>query len=156
MLYQAVQNGSNQGFLKKTRATSFINYIAKYSTQKHGARIFSPKKGYDSVVTRKIGLKPAAVQAGLGSRGKNTLVVSPEHGSRVRFAAVITTAELDPDLPYTKDLCGDCIRCLVAFPTKALKPYKIDIRHCLTYAAENARACTICQDVCPIGVPLVK
>ncbi len=130
-------------------------------------------KGFEAVVSRKISLKPAAVESGLGSRGKNTLVINPEHGPYVRFTAILTSAELEPDEPSTKDVCRDCMRCVEACPTKALRPYEIDIRRCLTYAAENHESplvkedvrelerrlikrptlnsfieCTICQDVC--------
>ncbi len=129
--------------------------------------------GFEAVVTRRISLKPAAVESGLGARGKNTLVINPEHGPYVRFTAILTSAELEPDEPSTMDICGDCMRCVEACPTKALRPYEIDIRRCLTYAAENHESplvkedvrelerrlikrptlnsfieCTICQDVC--------
>lgn len=136
------------------------------------------KKGYESVVTRSIALKPAAIKAGLGCRGKNTLTVSPEYGSYVRFTAVLTSAELEPDEPISQDLCAECTRCIDACPTKALRPYEIDIKRCLNYATENPESsavdedvrelelklikkpslnsfieCTICQDVCPVGFP---
>jgi epoxyqueuosine reductase len=129
--------------------------------------------GFEAVVSRRISLKPAAVIAGLGFRGKNTLVINPEHGPYVRFTAVLTSARLDPDEPSMKGGCGECTRCIDACPTGALKPYEIDIRRCLTYAAENHASplveedvrdlekklikrptlnsfieCTICQDVC--------
>jgi len=125
--------------------------------------LYLQKNGYESVVTRRIALKPAAIVAGLGCRGKNTLTISPEYGSYIRY------------------LCGQCTRCIDACPTKALQPYEIDIRRCLTYAVENPESsevdedvrdlelklikkpslnsfieCTICQDVCPVGFPLVK
>jgi epoxyqueuosine reductase len=133
------------------------------------------RNGFDSTVSRKIALKPAAVGAGLGSPGKNTLILNPEHGPFVRFSAILTEAEFEPDTPYNEDLCGECTRCIDACPTKALKSYEIDISRCLTYAVENPFSekvddtirelenkliskptlnsfleCTICQDVCPI------
>ncbi len=140
--------------------------------------LYLHKNGYESLFTRRIALKPAAIEAGLGCRGKNTLIISPEYGAYLGFTAVLTSAELEPDKRFTKDLCGDCMRCIDACPTKALKPYNIDIRRCLTYAAENIKSsavdedvrvleqklikkpslnsfieCTICQDVCPVGLP---
>lgn len=143
--------------------------------------LYLQKNGYESVVTRRIALKPAAIVAGLGCRGKNTLTISPEYGSYVRFTAVLTSAEFEPDEPISQDLCGQCTRCIDACPTKALKPYEIDIMRCLTYAVENPESsavdedvrdlvlklikkpslnsfieCTICQDVCPVGFPLAK
>jgi epoxyqueuosine reductase len=129
--------------------------------------------GFEAIVSRKISLKPAAVESGIGSRGKNTLVINPKHGPYVRFTAILTSADLEPDEPCTTDICGDCTRCVDACPTKALQPYEIDIRRCLNYVAENHESplvaedvrelerkhikrptlngfieCTICQDVC--------
>jgi epoxyqueuosine reductase len=133
------------------------------------------RSGYDSTVSRKISLKPIAKITGLGSTGKNTLILNPEYGPFVRFTAILTEAEFEPDTPHLENLCGECTRCIDACPSKALQPYKIDIRRCLTYAAEKPFLdmigddirelekkviskptlnsfceCTICQDVCPI------
>jgi epoxyqueuosine reductase len=131
--------------------------------------------GYDSTVSRGLALKPAATIAGLGIKGKNTLILNLEHGPFIRFTSILTEAEFEPDEPTSGDLCGDCTRCIDACPTKALRPYEINIRRCLTYAAENQFSelveddvrelerklikkatlnsfseCTICQDACPV------
>lgn len=112
--------------------------------------------GFEAVVSRRISLKPAAVESGLGSRGKNTLVINPEYGPYVRFTAIFTSAELEPDEPSTKDICGDCMRCVEACPTKALQPYEIDIRRCLTYAAENQGSPLVAEDVRELERKLIK
>jgi epoxyqueuosine reductase QueG len=137
------------------------------------------KKGYDSRFSLAIPLKTTAVRCGLGCQGKNTLLITPNYGPRIRLISVLTTAELDIDEPYKTDLCGECEKCIKACPTKALEPYKIKINRCLTYAAENLHSqdvpddvrkmekrlvqrptpnsyveCSTCIDVCPIGKPL--
>lgn len=91
-------------------------------------------------------------------------------------AVGFTSAALEPDEPYVGDLCGDCTRCIDACPTGALRPHELEIRRCLTYAAEHPFSveveddvrglearfirrptlnsfieCTVCQDVCPAG-----
>jgi epoxyqueuosine reductase len=134
------------------------------------------KRGFESLPSFGIPLKTAAVKCGLGCQGKNTLLVTPGYGPRVRLISVLTTAELDIDEPYKEDLCGDCENCVVACPTKALEPYKLKINRCMTYSAESPNSsdvtddvrklerrliekptqhsyieCTICIDVCPIG-----
>jgi epoxyqueuosine reductase len=112
--------------------------------------------GFEAIVSRRISLKPAAVESGLGARGKNTLVINPEHGPYVRFTAILTSAELKPDEPSAMDICGDCLRCVEACPTKALQPYEIDIRRCLTYAAENQESTLVAEDVRELERKLIK
>jgi len=128
------------------------------------------------VSTKAICLKKAAVLAGIGAQGKHTVVVSPIHGSYLRFAAVLTSAELEDDRAFTDDLCRNCMRCIDACPAKALTPFTININRCMVYASENPSSgnvsadvrelerrlikrpskhgfieCTICLDSCPIG-----
>ena len=112
--------------------------------------------GFEAIVSRRISLKPAAVESGLGSRGKNTLVINPEYGPYVRFTAILTSAEFDPDEPSATDICGDCLMCVEACPTKALQPYEIDIRRCLTYAAENHGSPLVAEDVRELERKLIK
>ena len=137
------------------------------------------KKGYESLFSLTIPLKTAAVRCGLGCQGKSTLLITPHYGPRLRLISVLTTAELDIDEPYKEDLCKECEKCITACPTQALKPYKIKINRCMTYAAEKPHAhdvatdvrdlerklikrptphsyveCTICIEACPIGKPL--
>ena len=134
------------------------------------------RKGFESLLSLNIPLKTAAVRCGLGCQGKNTLLITPDYGPRVRLVSVLTTAELEIDEPYKEDLCRDCEKCVVACPTRALEPYKIKINRCITYAAEKPYAsdvpedvrklerklivrptpnsyieCTTCIDACPIG-----
>jgi epoxyqueuosine reductase len=133
-------------------------------------------QGHEAVSTRSICLKKAAVLAGIGVQGKHTVVISPEYGTSLRFAAVITSAKLEEDASFTKDICGDCDKCVKACPTKALKPHQIDIKRCMVYASENPDSdevsqdarnlerrltqrpsmnnyieCTICLNACPVG-----
>ncbi len=78
--------------------------------------------------------KAWAVEAGLGWAGKNTLLVTPHHGSFVLLGEIVTTAVSDAyDAPFSRNLCGACTRCIDACPTDAiLAPRVMDTRRCIS------------------------
>ncbi|HJX23945.1 MAG TPA: hypothetical protein VJ574_06035 [Candidatus Bathyarchaeia archaeon] len=77
-----------------------------------------------------IPLKYAAQMAGLGVVGKNSLLITPQYGPRVRLAAIITNAQLTPDKPLNKDLCGKCTVCEKVCIAKAISEGHLDIKMC--------------------------
>ena len=107
-----------------------------------------------------------AARAGLGWIGKNTNLISPEHGSFFFIGELIIDLELPSDTIIVRNHCGNCTRCLDACPTQALVvPYILDARRCISYQTIENRGeidpslkgkfenrvfgCDICQDVCP-------
>jgi epoxyqueuosine reductase len=119
-----------------------------------------------------------AARAGLGFIGKNGMLISRSFGNWLFLAAVLTTVEIDPDLPLRSTavvrpegveiglLCGKCTRCMDACPTTAItQPGVVDARLCISYhTIENkgviprelrakigahVYGCDVCLEVCP-------
>ncbi len=61
----------------------------------------------------------AAHWAGLGSVGRHGLFLTPEFGTRQRFAILITDAELTADPVVELDFCENCDACRTACPLGA-------------------------------------
>jgi len=68
-----------------------------------------------------VSLKHAAVRAGIGTMGKNTLLATKKFGNRLRLGGVLTTASLAAGEPLEKSLCPEeCRECFDACPVHAL------------------------------------
>lgn len=112
-----------------------------------------------------IPIKGAAVKAGLGWIGKNTLLLSERYGSLQALGAVLTEADLGQDNAAAVNRCGSCTSCMTACPTKAIRaPQDLAKPRCLSYlfgvdagdiplAHINSQGyffeCDICQNICP-------
>jgi len=68
-------------------------------------------------------LKAAAVEAGLGTLGLNLMLLTREFGPRVYLGGVLTSFEVEPGRPLTKELClglEECGRCAAVCPEDAI------------------------------------
>ena len=128
-------------------------------------------KGLVCVDTAPIMEKVWAQRAGLGWQGKHTNLISTDFGSWLFLGEIIIDFELEPDDPFTKDLCGSCTACIDACPTHALGEYELDSGKCISYLTIEHRGdfieghddldgwiygCDICQEVCPWNISFSK
>jgi epoxyqueuosine reductase len=74
-------------------------------------RLLKEERGISGVATHKVPMKPAAMLAGLGFIGRNSLVITPDSGPHVRFVAMLLDEEIELDAPFTDDLCEQEPRC---------------------------------------------
>ncbi len=74
-----------------------------------------------------------ARKAGLGWRGKHTLLLSREQGSQFFLGEIYVNLPLPVDEPQ-QEHCGTCTRCIDICPTQAIvAPYRVDARRCISY-----------------------
>ncbi|MDE0453763.1 MAG: 4Fe-4S dicluster domain-containing protein [Gammaproteobacteria bacterium] len=128
-------------------------------------RLGWPAKAYGNPNSTDILHIPLAVAAGLGQLGKHGSMISKEHGSNFRLAAVLTDLPLALDEPVdiaVDDLCTGCRRCVVDCPPDAIfnekqwirggKRWYVDFDKCIPYFVKT-HGCAICIEVCPWSRP---
>jgi epoxyqueuosine reductase len=122
-----------------------------------GYRVFT-----DSAPVMEVAL---AQKAGLGWRGKHTLLLSRDAGSLFFLGEMLTDLPLPVDEPVSSH-CGQCSACIDICPTRAIvAPYRLDARRCISYLTIELKGsiprelralignrvygCDDCQLVCP-------
>jgi epoxyqueuosine reductase len=106
-----------------------------------------------------------ARKAGLGWRGKHTLLIAREAGSFFFLGEIYTDLPLPVDTQAAEH-CGSCAKCIEVCPTRAIvAPYVLDARRCVSYLTIELKGsipvelrplignrvfgCDDCQLVCP-------
>ncbi|MCB5187542.1 tRNA epoxyqueuosine(34) reductase QueG [Methylobacillus caricis] len=108
----------------RNRLQKLSEKIAEHIGQ-FGYRVFT-----DSAPVLEVEL---AQKAGLGWRGKHTLLLSRTAGSWFFLGEIYTDLPLPVDAPLDGH-CGKCTACMDICPTQAIvAPYEVDARRCISY-----------------------
>jgi len=109
-----------------------------------------------------------ALAAGLGWVGKNSLLITPQYGPRIRLVSVLTDLALTCGKPMESQ-CKECLECVNACPAGAIREREIkdfpperesflDFHKCIGKLREFSRLpyirnliCGICIRACPVG-----
>lgn len=140
----------------RNRLQEFAQLIEK-KIGSFGYRVFT-----DSAPLMEVEL---ARKAGLGWRGKHTLLLNRESGSTFFLGEILVDIPLPID-QEEESHCGTCQACIDVCPTQAITaPYQLDARRCISYLTiENpdvipvefrrsignrVYGCDDCQLICP-------
>jgi epoxyqueuosine reductase len=114
-----------------------------------------------------------SMRAGLGSYGKNSMLINEKYGSFIVLGYLLTDIELgSTSLVENKDICGDCKICIKNCPNGAiLEGGVINSKRCISYLTQtknyippeyrkNMRnqiyGCDMCQLACPKNKKILK
>lgn len=140
----------------RTKLQSLATKIAA-SVEGFEYRVFA-----DSAPVMEVAL---ATKAGIGWRGKHTLLLNRDAGSMFFLGEIYVNLPLAVDTATTEH-CGSCRKCLDICPTQAIvAPYLLDARRCISYLTIEHKGsipvefrnaignriygCDDCQLVCP-------
>ncbi|NIO37858.1 reductive dehalogenase [Candidatus Bathyarchaeota archaeon] len=114
---------------------------------------------------------PLAIDAGLGELGRNGLLITPQHGPRVRLCKILTDLPLETDQPIefgVRDFCKRCKQCAEQCEAEAISmddeptfktvcrsnnpgalKWYVNVERCYLYWCQNGMDCSTCIKVCP-------
>ena len=117
---------------------------------------------------------PLSIDAGLGELGRNGLLITPQHGSRVRLCKILTDLPLEPDKPIefgVKQFCKKCKLCAKHCKASAIsmddepsfkatcrsnnpgaKKWYVNAEACYQFWCENGTDCSTCISICPYNM----
>ena len=164
----AVLGDSSKAYVSRYALGRDYHTVMRQRLQRLADRItaavgeFSYRVFTDSAPVLEVAL---AAHAGLGWRGKHTLLLTRDAGSFFFLGEIYTDLPL-PLSAATSAHCGTCNACLDACPTGAIVgPYELDARRCISYLTIELKGsipealrplignrvygCDDCQLVCP-------
>lgn len=159
--------GERRGILARSAWGRDYHHVLREAMAKLGEFIRErvPDARIESMVdTGALVDRAVAERAGIGFKGKNCAIISPEFGSWIYLGELITNIPFPPDTPVQED-CGECTKCIDACPTGALVgPGELNAQRCISYLTQTKGfleeefmvkignrlyGCDTCQVVCP-------
>ena len=104
--------------------------------------LYLPVKIADGKIQGVVRLKQVAAAGGLGSPGRNSVLLNPRFGPRLLLSGVVTGRQVEESQPTERDAvgkdslaCSGCGHCIRVCPQGALRPEGIDAFRCRTVSA---------------------
>ena len=145
------------------RLVEIMNQVVDWLAEKQGIR--SEALPYN-IEKGGIFLKSAAILAGIGTIGKNNLLITPAFGPRVRLRAVLIKRELVQTGPGDFNPCDACdMPCRRKCPQGAFESGAFDRKRCsiqmridkleegASYLETPVKYCRSCEVNCPLANP---
>jgi epoxyqueuosine reductase len=170
---ETVMQDSSKAFISRYALGRDYHKVMRNKLQKLSEKIqseitqlnisdFSYRVFTDSAPVLEVAL---AEKAGLGWRGKHTLLLNKNRGSWFFLGEIYTNLPLAIDAP-SPNHCGTCSSCIDICPTRAITaPYEVDARRCISYLTIELKGsiplefrplignrvygCDDCQLICP-------
>lgn len=103
-----------------------------------------------------LSMRHAGYLAGLGTLGKNTLLITKEFGNMIQIGAILVNVSLLGDPIVSDEICSpNCRLCLDNCPQQALNGVTVDQSQCRplsNFRTEKGyilKKCNLCRKICP-------
>lgn len=131
-----------------TGLASVVEGIPLKATSELGSQVHSVEEYYPAA---RVSHRVVAEHAGIGSRGRNELIVTKQNGSAVRFNSFITPKEFKEDKKM-ENLCGNCRACWdscrILQKKEQLKNYRQQCLNKINALGLRYAVCGICLRAC--------
>jgi epoxyqueuosine reductase QueG len=146
-VYRSPPKEKTRGMLRIAEAldTTAVELASRLNKEQVPAKpvpLYLPVRIADGKVQGVVRLKQVAAAGGLGSIGRNAVLLSPRFGPRLLLSGVVT-GRFVPEFRHTERSsertgalsCKDCGRCVSVCPGGALGPDGVDAFRCRTVSA---------------------
>lgn len=103
-----------------------------------------------------ISMRHAAVYSGIGTLGKNTMVLNRDFGNLLNIGLILTDLSLPSDALAASICIQSCTKCVDSCPVSAIRNGSVIQKLCREYTCgKTARGyetleCNLCRTVCPL------